>query len=185
MLDFAMTSWTTRTVLLAPIAAAAIVTAPSHAQSPRPTAALQLSIPAGDLGAALSAFSRATDIQVVVDPALIAGKRSSGVSGSFAADEALTRLLDSSGASFAGRLSYSWQGDVLQEVGTNGLSSANDKAFGSLDADVSYRLNEQITVFAQGINITDEAQLQFVRDDWFSGYTRYGRTLMLGMRAKY
>lgn len=87
--------------------------------------------------------------------------------------------------SFAGRLSYSWQGDVLQDVGTNGLASANDKAFGSLDADVSYRLNEQITMFAQGINITDEAQLQFVRDDWFAGYTRYGRTLMLGIRAKY
>lgn len=88
-------------------------------------------------------------------------------------------------AAFAARLSYSWQDDVLQEVGTNGLDSANDKAFGSLDADLSYRLNEQITVFAQGINITDEAQLQFVRDDRFSGYTRYGRTLMLGMRAKY
>jgi TonB-dependent receptor len=87
--------------------------------------------------------------------------------------------------SFAGRLSYSWQGDVLQDVGTNGLASANDKAFGSLDADVSYRLDEQITMFAQGINITDEAQLQFVRDDWFAGYTRYGRTLMLGIRAKY
>lgn len=88
-------------------------------------------------------------------------------------------------ASFAARLSYSWQDDVLQDVGTNGLSSANDEAFGSLDADLSYRLNEQLTVFAQGINITDEAQLQFVRDNWFSGYTRYGRTLMLGMRAKY
>ncbi|MBM0105853.1 TonB-dependent receptor [Steroidobacter sp. S1-65] len=88
-------------------------------------------------------------------------------------------------AAFAARLSYSWQDDVLQEVGTNGLGSANDKAFGSLDVDLSYRLNEQITVFAQGINVTDEAQLQFVRDDWFSGYTRYGRTLMLGMRAKY
>lgn len=87
--------------------------------------------------------------------------------------------------SFAGRLSYSWQGDVLQDVGTNGLASANDKAFGSLDADVSYRLNEQLTVFAQGINITDEAQLQFVRDDWFAGYTRYGRTLMFGIRGKY
>ena len=86
-------------------------------------------------------------------------------------------------AAFAARLSYSWQDDVLQEVGTNGLDSANDKAFGSLDADLSYRLNEQITVFAQGINITDEAQLQFVRDDRFSGYTRYGRTLMLGVRA--
>lgn len=89
------------------------------------------------------------------------------------------------GEAFSGRLSYSWQGDVLQDVGTNGLASANDKAFGSLDADVSYRLNEQITMFAQGINITDEAQQQFVRDDWFAGYTHYGRTLMLGIRAKY
>jgi hypothetical protein len=42
-----------------------------------------------------------------------------------------------------------------------------------------------MTIFAQRINITDEAQLQFVRDDWFAGYTRYGRTPMLGVRAKY
>lgn len=88
-------------------------------------------------------------------------------------------------ARFSARLSYSWQGDVLQEVGTNGLSTANDKAFGSLDADLSYKLREQMTVFAQGINITDQAQRQFVRDDWFGGYTRYGRTVMIGLRASY
>jgi TonB-dependent receptor len=87
--------------------------------------------------------------------------------------------------SFAGRLSYSWQGDVLQDVGTNGLSSANDESFGSLDADLSLKFGQSMSVFIQGINLTDEAQRQFVRDDWFFGYTRYGRTLMLGMRASY
>lgn len=87
---------------------------------------------------------------------------------------------------FAGRFSYSWYGDVLQEVGTNGFATANEKAFGSLDADFSYKLNEQITFVFQAINLLDEEQRQFIRsNDMFAGYTRYGRSLMLGMRAVY
>lgn len=85
---------------------------------------------------------------------------------------------------FAGRFSYSWFGDVLQEVGTNGLATANDKAFGSLDSDFSIKLNEQFSFVFQAINLLDEEQRQFIRaNDMFAGYTRYGRSLMLGVRA--
>src|SRR5688500_10176851 len=93
---------TSRSILLTSLTAlATAVTAPTVlAQSTRAMAPMQLAIPPGDLGAALSAFSRATDLQVVVDPALIAGKRSAGLSGSFAVVDALTRLLAGSGPSF-------------------------------------------------------------------------------------
>ena len=86
---------------------------------------------------------------------------------------------------FAARASYSWIDDVLQDVGGAGLSALNDKAFGSLDASVSYKITPQITAAIEAQNLTDAAQWQFVKGGWFGGYTHYGRTVSLGLRAKF
>lgn len=86
---------------------------------------------------------------------------------------------------FAARASYSWVDDVLQDVGGAGLSALNDKSFGSLDASVSYRITPQLTAVVEGQNLTDAAQWQFVRGGWFGGYTKYGRTVSVGVRARY
>jgi TonB-dependent receptor len=86
---------------------------------------------------------------------------------------------------FAARASYSWVDDVLQDVGGAGLSALNDSAFGSLDASVSYKITPNITAAIEGQNLTDAAQWQFVKGGWFGGYTHYGRTLSLGLRAKF
>lgn len=83
------------------------------------------------------------------------------------------------------RLSYSWRGDVLAQVGTNGLENANDKAFGSLDGNITYQLTDNVTLVAEAMNITNESQWQFVADDLFSRYDHYGRTFSLGVRAKF
>jgi TonB-dependent receptor len=87
--------------------------------------------------------------------------------------------------SFAARASYSWIDDVLQDVGGAGLSALNDKAFGSLDASLSYKITPQITVVVEGQNLTGAAQWQFVKGGWFGGYTDYGRTVSFGLRAKF
>ncbi len=86
---------------------------------------------------------------------------------------------------FAARASYSWVDDVLQDVGGAGLSALNDKAFGSLDASVSYKITPQITAAIEGQNLTSAAQWQFIKGGWFGGYTNYGRTLSFGLRAKF
>lgn len=86
---------------------------------------------------------------------------------------------------FAARASYSWIDDVLQDVGGAGLSALNDKAFGSLDASVSYKVTPRITAVIEGQNLTKAAQWQFVKGGWFGGYTQYGRTLSFGVRAKF
>jgi len=86
---------------------------------------------------------------------------------------------------FAARASYSWVDDVLQDVGGAGLSALNDSAFGSLDASVSYKITPQITAAIEAQNLTDAAQWQFVKGGWFGGYTKYGRTVSLGLRAKF
>lgn len=86
---------------------------------------------------------------------------------------------------FAARASYSWVDDVLQDVGGAGLSALNDSAFGSLDASLSYKITPQITAAIEGQNLTNASQWQFVKGGWFGGYTNYGRTLSLGLRAKF
>jgi outer membrane receptor protein involved in Fe transport len=75
--------------------------------------------------------------------------------------------------------------DVLQDVGGAGLSALNDKAFGSLDASVSYKITPQITAAIEAQNLTDAAQWQFIKGGWFGGYTKYGRTVSVGLRAKF
>ncbi|PXA82310.1 TonB-dependent outer membrane receptor, partial [Caulobacter sp. D5] len=59
--------------------AVALLSGGSALAAPAPKPAL--AIPAGDLSTALPAFSRATGLQVLADPALLAGKRTGGVRG--------------------------------------------------------------------------------------------------------
>ena len=65
------------------------------------------------------------------------------------------------------------------------MESANDKAFGSLDGSLTYKLTDQLTVSLEAINLTDQAQEQFVADDRFVGYTDYGRTISVGLSARF
>lgn len=86
---------------------------------------------------------------------------------------------------FEAWLSYSWRGAVLQSVGTNDRLSINEKAFGSLDGSISLRVTDNATVALQGINILGATQMQFVGDNWFGGYTDYGRTIRLSARVNF
>ena len=54
-------------------------------------------VPAGTLGAALTRFAGLAGVNLSVDPALVSGHNSSGLSGTFAVQEGFTRLLQGSG----------------------------------------------------------------------------------------
>lgn len=88
------------------------------------------------------------------------------------------------------RASYSWRGDVLSQVGTNGLSQYNDRAFGSLDLNLTYAVGQHLSLVLEGSNVTGAVQTQFVTGPsgtgrFFAGYTDYGRTALAGLRIKY
>lgn len=74
-------------------ALAALVALPAIAPSAAAATPAAATLPPGDLGATLAAFSRATGLQVIADPALLRDKRSPG--GSVAGDprQALSGLL--------------------------------------------------------------------------------------------
>ena len=50
-------------------------------------------VPAGELGAALTRFAGQAGVSLSVDPALMQGRRSEGLSGSYSVEEGFARLL--------------------------------------------------------------------------------------------
>ncbi|WP_224793781.1 MULTISPECIES: TonB-dependent receptor [Pseudomonas] len=54
-------------------------------------------VAAGDLGTALTRFAAQAGVSLSVDPALVNGRRSAGLNGSFSVDEGFARLLQGSG----------------------------------------------------------------------------------------
>lgn len=82
-------------VALAPVA---IVAVASDAQA---QAARDFAIPAGALDAALVAYARQADVQMLYTADLVAGLQTPGLSGRYAPDAALTRLLAGSGVAWS------------------------------------------------------------------------------------
>lgn len=55
------------------------------------------------------------------------------------------------------RLAYNWRDDFLKDTDDSiGPAPIYTQAYGQLDANVSYEINEHFTVFAEAINLTDE-----------------------------
>ncbi len=70
--------------------------APARAQS-ETQATRNFDIRAGSLGSAIARLGRQADIMVTVDPALVRGRRTSGLRGSYSPEQALNALLANSG----------------------------------------------------------------------------------------
>jgi TonB-dependent receptor len=83
------------------------------------------------------------------------------------------------------RATYSWTGNVLEQVGTYGYSDVNNSAFGTLNLNASYSIDDSLSFTAEAINALDEAQRQYTKGGAFAGYYHYGRTILFGARMKY
>jgi hypothetical protein len=99
-MTFKTWTWRGSASAIALLLASAAVATPNLAAAASPAAKINVTIPAGDLASALPAFSRATGLQVLADPALLKGKRTGGVKGAFDADRGLSQLLRGTGLTF-------------------------------------------------------------------------------------
>ncbi|WP_169449418.1 TonB-dependent receptor [Marinimicrobium agarilyticum] len=84
---------------------------------------------------------------------------------------------------FGVRAHYNWRDRVLKNVGTATLASHDSNAFGTLDAQFAYHLSDGVSMTLEGINLTNAAEWESVAGSEFAGYTYYGRTFLLGMKA--
>jgi iron complex outermembrane receptor protein len=92
----------------APLAVQAESAAQPAVQAPGAAASQRYQIPAGPLGQALTAFAADAGISISAPPALLQGKHTAGLSGSYGVEQALARLLAGSAlqAHVAGPGSY-------------------------------------------------------------------------------
>jgi iron complex outermembrane receptor protein len=79
------------------ILAAGIGALPLPAQAQTAQAARVIDIPAGTLGNVIAQLGRKAGVMIVFDPALVRGKRASGLRGTYTPTQALDRLLAGSG----------------------------------------------------------------------------------------
>lgn len=88
------------------------------------------------------------------------------------------------------KLTYAWRDEYLIGVGQDQGSSDNPpqfaKAFGQWDMSVNYDVNDQVTVFFEGINLNNETEQGFGRyERQFLFAREYGPRYAIGLRYSF
>lgn len=93
---------------------------------------------------------------------------------------------------FETHLSYTYRSEYfsnfasgVQATPASGVVAVTD-GYGTLDFGASWRLNEKVEFFIQGVNLLDKRQLTYFGDkDLLAQIHRYGRSINLGVRARF
>jgi iron complex outermembrane receptor protein len=88
------------------------------------------------------------------------------------------------------KVTYAWRDDYLIGVGqSQGSSDAPPqfaKAFGQVDMSVNYDIDENFTVFFEGLNLNNETEQSYGRyEEQFLSANQYGTRYTLGMRYSF
>jgi len=85
------------------------------------------------------------------------------------------------------RIAYNWRDDFLSALHDGqGANPVYVEAYGQLDANVSYEYNENLTVFAEAINLTDEITRSYGRHELMvKNIQQMGPRYNIGVRYKF
>jgi len=87
------------------------------------------------------------------------------------------------------RAAYNWRDEFLYSVGGVGTVAPNPyytESYGQFDMNVTYEVNENLSVFVEGMNLTDETQRRWVRHPMMIGdASQTGPRYMFGVRYKF
>lgn len=84
---------------------------------------------------------------------------------------------------FQVRIAYNWRDKFLL---ASGIEPTFTAAYSQVDMNASYNINESISVFLEGINLTDEATHRYGRwENQLQDYEQYGQRYNVGVRAKF
>ena len=80
------------------------------------------------------------------------------------------------------RISYNWRDQFYSGVDQHN-SPVYTESYSQVDANVSYTITENFTVFVEGINLTEEVQRSFVRyEEQLNRANQYGARINIGAR---
>jgi outer membrane receptor protein involved in Fe transport len=85
------------------------------------------------------------------------------------------------------RIAYNWRDDFLNaDRDAIGPAPVYTEEYGQWDINASYEFNDNLTVFAEGINITDETTRTFGRHELMTYvYQQTGPRYNIGLRYKF
>ncbi|ASP47071.1 TonB-dependent receptor [Cognaticolwellia beringensis] len=88
------------------------------------------------------------------------------------------------------KVSYAWRDEYLigvgQSQGSNDAPPQFAKEFGQVDMSVNYDVNENLTVFVEGVNLNNETEQSFGRyEAQFLSARQYGSRYTLGVRYSF
>jgi TonB-dependent receptor len=89
---------------------------------------------------------------------------------------------------FEGRVSYNYIGGFLETINDT-IPNADQywKSRGTLDANISYRITPNLTLYAEGQNLTDQGRRELVGPGqaFLQESAEYGRTFWFGVAANF
>ncbi|NHN38377.1 TonB-dependent receptor [Pseudomaricurvus alcaniphilus] len=86
---------------------------------------------------------------------------------------------------FQARIAYNWRDDFLLNGGGGGEPTFTEE-YNQLDISASYDFSDNLSVFVEGINVTDESTRRHGRfTNQIKDYEEYGPRFNLGLRAKF
>ncbi len=81
------------------------------------------------------------------------------------------------------RIAYNWRDEFLKRGGANPI---HVEAYGQIDANASYEINDNISVFVEALNITDEGTRSYERfPEQVLSAEQFGPRFNLGVRASF
>lgn len=85
------------------------------------------------------------------------------------------------------RVAYNWRSEFLQSLNYGGRGEPQYVgSYEQLDFSVNYTINDNFTVYLNGLNVLDEATHKYGRhENQFHSYSETGRRLSLGVRASF
>ena len=89
---------------------------------------------------------------------------------------------------FQARIAYNWRDDFLTDTldGNNERNPVYTEDYGQWDINVSYQINDQFSILAEGINVTDETQRLYSRhENMVIGAIQNGARYSLGVRYQF
>lgn len=88
---------------------------------------------------------------------------------------------------FQFRLAYNWRDDFLSDLNDGqGSNPVYTESYGQLDANIGYDFNDHLTVFVEGINLTDEISRTYGRHELMTrNIQQTGPRYNIGLRYKF
>ena len=83
------------------------------------------------------------------------------------------------------RLSYTWRDGFLTNPGTATGDGTMADAYGVLDGNITYKINQNLSLVLEAINIMDEADVSRTLTGLPTSYFDSGRRVLLGARASF